>query len=62
MRFLSLYLLVPALRTALGSVQPREIRSLSEEHLRMVATADPPEWQSVTEGHLGKMLIPRACE
>ncbi|KAK1927496.1 hypothetical protein DB88DRAFT_478221 [Papiliotrema laurentii] len=60
MRFLSLYLLVPALRTALGSVQPREIRSLSEEHLRMVATADPPEWQSVTEGHLGKMLIPRA--
>ena len=41
---------------------PREVRSLSTDDLGAIAKLDPPEWNSVSEGHLSKLLVPRACK
>jgi hypothetical protein len=41
---------------------PREVRTLSTHDLDSIAKLDPPEWSSVSEGHLSKLLIPRVCE
>ncbi len=38
----------------------RQFQTLSDDLVRALAELDPPESTSVTEGHLGKILIPRA--
>lgn len=40
----------------------RDFQSLTDENIRALVQLDPPEWDSVTEGHLGKILIPRVGE
>lgn len=40
----------------------RESFTLSDEAIQQLVELDPPPWQSVHEGHLGKLLIPRACK
>ncbi|OCF34729.1 glutaminyl cyclase [Kwoniella heveanensis BCC8398] len=38
----------------------RDFTTLSGDGIRRIAEAYPPEYESVTDGHLGKLLIPRA--
>nr|XP_031862985.1 uncharacterized protein CI109_001460 [Kwoniella shandongensis]KAA5530057.1 hypothetical protein CI109_001460 [Kwoniella shandongensis] len=38
----------------------RDFHALSNDDLRSIVELNPPEWKSVNEGHLGKLLIPRA--
>ncbi|WRT65644.1 uncharacterized protein IL334_002589 [Kwoniella shivajii] len=40
--------------------QKRDFHTLSNEKVKKLVELDPPQWNSVTEGHLGKLLIPRA--
>ncbi|KAK8861526.1 hypothetical protein IAR55_002348 [Kwoniella newhampshirensis] len=37
----------------------RDFHALSKDDLKTIAESDPPEWNSVNEGHLGNLLIPR---
>ncbi|ODO06382.1 glutaminyl cyclase [Cryptococcus wingfieldii CBS 7118] len=38
----------------------RSLDTLSASQVQRITESDPPEWESVSEGHLGKLLIPRA--
>lgn len=40
----------------------RDFRALTDAQVERIAKLDPPEWESTTAGHLGKLLIPRVCE
>jgi len=40
----------------------RDLRALSDTQVEAIAKLDPPEWETVTGGHLGQLLIPRVCE
>lgn len=40
----------------------RESFTLSDGAIKQLVELDPPPWQSIHEGHLGKLLIPRVCE
>ncbi|KAK4687622.1 glutaminyl-peptide cyclotransferase, partial [Tremellales sp. Uapishka_1] len=40
--------------------QTRAFRTLSQENLLGLLDLDPPEWANINEGHLKKLLIPRA--
>lgn len=65
MRLFSLCLLIPSLGLALARrklPQPRDTYPLSEDDIRILVDAAPAQWEDVNEGHLGKLLIPRACE
>jgi hypothetical protein len=42
--------------------EPRDVQPLSGDHLRQFAQGGPADWTSTAEGHLGKILIPRARE
>jgi hypothetical protein len=62
---LSLSLLLVLLTPTFARETPlpsRAFTPLSDTALRDIVALDPPEWSSVTDGHLGKLLIPRACE
>lgn len=48
--------------TSARSSIPRDVQPLSEDALRAMMTSGPAEWDSVDKGHLGRLLIPRACE
>ncbi|KAK6907293.1 glutaminyl cyclase [Kwoniella mangroviensis CBS 10435] len=55
------FLLVTARREDEESkYQKRDFHTLSNEDIRTLVESDPPQWNSVDEGHLGKLLIPRA--
>ena len=37
----------------------RDFKTLDDDAIQSLLQLDPPEWSSVTDGHLGKILIPR---
>ncbi|WVW80090.1 hypothetical protein I302_102063 [Kwoniella bestiolae CBS 10118] len=43
-----------------SSYQKRDFHTLSNEDITKLVNLDPPQWNGVDEGHLGKLLIPRA--
>lgn len=43
-------------------VEPRQLYTLSEDHVQALVSAEPAPWEDVTSGHLGKLLIPRVGE
>ncbi|ORY27461.1 hypothetical protein BCR39DRAFT_538122 [Naematelia encephala] len=63
---LSLYLVIPVVFLLSEVVaerdhfQTRDFQTLSAESLRELVDLDPPQWTSTDEGHLSKLLIPRA--
>jgi hypothetical protein len=42
--------------------EARNYRTLSAAQIEAIAKLDPPEWESVTGGHLEHLLVPRVCE
>jgi glutaminyl-peptide cyclotransferase len=58
--FIHFLALVPRTDARQAVSEPRAIQSLSADHLSVLAKADPPDWEGVVEGHLGKLLVPRA--
>ena len=61
---LTLILLTPIFcqsNDAPSLLRTREFHVLSEEDVRTLVGLGPPQWTSVSEGHLGKILIPRTC-
>ncbi|ORX33665.1 hypothetical protein BD324DRAFT_643833 [Kockovaella imperatae] len=48
-----------SLHSSQAEVQSRDFYTLSSSEVRTLAESDPPQWQDVNEGHLGKLLVPR---
>ena len=46
---------------ARSDFRTRDFQALSEDDVRTLVELEPPQWTSVSEGHLGKILIPRVC-
>lgn len=46
---------------SVSAYQFRAHNPLSSSQLKRVIELDPPQFSSVTDGHLGKLLIPRPC-
>lgn len=46
---------------SVSAYQFRSHNPLSSSQLKRVIELDPPQFSSVTDGHLGKLLIPRPC-
>ncbi|CAD6584787.1 MAG: hypothetical protein TREMPRED_003957 [Tremellales sp. Tagirdzhanova-0007] len=44
---------------ARSDFRTRDFQALSEDDVRTLVELEPPQWTSVSEGHLGKILIPR---
>ena len=59
--FLLLLLVPPSLARIWSAHPSRDFRTLDDAVLPLVARADPPPWRGVAEGHLGRMLVPRAA-
>ena len=57
----SLLFLTLGVISARASLAPREVYPLSDAAVKDLVALDPPEWSSVDEGHLAKLLIPRPC-
>lgn len=53
---------LPSTSARQSQLQQRDIQTLSTDHLTYLAKAGPPNWEGTTEGHLGKLLVPRAGE
>lgn len=58
---LLLYLSLNLAGAGSDAFRTRDFQTLSTSHLKQIVELPPAEWKSVTEGHLGKLLIPRAC-
>nr|XP_018264654.1 glutaminyl cyclase [Kwoniella dejecticola CBS 10117]OBR86812.1 glutaminyl cyclase [Kwoniella dejecticola CBS 10117] len=58
--YLLLANLVASRREDERTYQKRDYHTLSNADIRKLVESDPPQWDSVTDGHLGKLLIPRA--
>jgi hypothetical protein len=56
------FLFAPCLAYTSQHTSRRDIKSLNSDAIQAIVELDPPQWESVEEGHLGKLLIPRACE
>jgi hypothetical protein len=52
----------PILAVAELDYRRRDFRTLTNRQVEGIAKLDPPEWESVTSGHLENLLIPRVCE
>lgn len=46
---------------SVSAYQSRSHNPLSTSQLKRVIELDPPQFSSVTDGHLGRLLIPRPC-
>ena len=46
----------------ISSFRTRDFQTLDDVALKYLVDLNPPEWASVTGGHLGEILIPRAGE
>lgn len=58
---LLLFYLYPLLVLSVSAHQSRSYNPLSTSQLKRLIQLDPPQFSSVTDGHLGKLLIPRPC-
>lgn len=54
--------LLPAVVANAHAHQRRDFRPLSDAQVRAVAELDPPPWDAVDSGHMGKLLVERVGE
>lgn len=43
------------------TLEPRELRPLSDSQIRGLAALDPPLWDAVDSGHMEHLLVERVC-